>query len=173
MFRQSRSCLATHKCLLHMWHFCELQAIWRFFTVKWNISSSNKMLNRPVIFICIKYCAFFLCCLITLSLHSCPVVAPLMQVLFRNEYQSSILLGSTFSSGPLSCSLAMRSMLDIDHILSGTRNLICDKDKFLLDLLLIPFEIPAYCCTPLLSSAIKVYIFSTWQQLSLKSLKKD
>lgn len=59
---------------------------------------------------------------------------PQRRVLFINEYQSRILLGSTFSGGLLSCSLlAMKSMLDIDHILIGTRNPIIDKDRFLPD----------------------------------------
>lgn len=41
--------------------------------------------------------------------------------LFISEYQSRILVGSTFSGGLLSCSLlAKNSVPDIDHILKET-----------------------------------------------------
>jgi len=81
-----------------------------------------------------------ICCLpvssqiVTIPPNSLALVAARRRVLFINEYQSGILLGSTFSGGLLSCSLlAMKSVLDIDHILIGTRNPTSDKDRFLPD----------------------------------------
>lgn len=71
---------------------------------------------------------------VTPSPHSCTVVPSQRRVLFINEYQSCILLSSTFSGGQLSCSpLATESMLGIDYILIRTRNLIHDKGRFLPD----------------------------------------
>lgn len=82
--------------------------------------------------------------IVTLPPCSCPLVSPWRRgrVLFINECQSRILLGSTFSGGLLSCSpLAIKSMLDIDGILAETRNPVSDKDRFLPD---YPLRLPAW-----------------------------
>ena len=72
--------------------------------------------------------------IVTLPLRSCPLVSPRRRVLFINECQSRILLGSTFSGGLLSCSpLAIKSVLDIGGILAETCNPVSDKDRFLPD----------------------------------------